>query len=216
MVRSIPPFLLGILLAAYWGRVLRMAQKARRRTGRAANLVPGEFVGRVIRVVWFPLVAIWVIHPFVVALARALPIALRPVYFNLWIAWPMLLVAGMALYFSIQCWRAMGRHWRMGIDPAEKNPLIAEGPFARVRHPIYALSALLMLASVAMIPSPVMLLVGAIHISLLVWESRREEAHLMKVHGTAYAEYRDKVGAFTPRRIKWNGKGFAIHSEYFP
>jgi protein-S-isoprenylcysteine O-methyltransferase Ste14 len=99
----------------------------------------------------------------------------------------------------MRCWKAMGRHWRMGIDPGEQNPLIATGPFACVRHPIYSLSSLMMLATLAAVPSPLMLACGFVHIVLLAWESCREERHMLKVHGNAYAEYRRSVGRFVPR-----------------
>ncbi len=87
----------------------------------------------------------------------------------------------------------------MGIDPNEKNPLIATGPFAYVRHPIYALSATMMAASMIALPAPLLLAAGGIHISLLFWESVREEGHLLRVHGAVYAEYRRRVGRFLPK-----------------
>ena len=51
---------LGLLVGAYWLRVIRMARKARKKTGRAANFLPPEMVGRVLRVVWIPVVVGWV------------------------------------------------------------------------------------------------------------------------------------------------------------
>ena len=201
MVQSLPPLFLGIVITAYWGRVMRMAYKARRRTGRAANLLPGERVGRLNRLLWVPAVTVWIVHPFCTALLKYLPAPLHPFFYNLWIAWPALAIAVACLMLSRICWKAMGRHWRMGIDPAEQNPLIAAGPFAYVRHPIYALSMLMMLATMAMIPSPLMLAMGIIHITLLKWESRREESHLLRIHGESYARYRAAVGGFLPKSL---------------
>jgi protein-S-isoprenylcysteine O-methyltransferase Ste14 len=199
MGQAIPEILLGVILAAYWGRVLRMAYKAHRRTGQAANLVPGEWLGKIIRIIWAPVIVIWVAQPFAAALGFA-PRFARPLYFTPWIAWPALAVAGLALILSRICWKAMGRHWRMGIDPAEQNPLIDAGPFAFARHPIYSLSGMMMLATLSMIPSPLMLCAGAVHLGLLWWESRREEMHLLQLHGERYIQYRRRVGAFLPRR----------------
>ncbi|HWE02598.1 MAG TPA: isoprenylcysteine carboxylmethyltransferase family protein [Tepidisphaeraceae bacterium] len=203
MDRSVPPLLLGIVLAAYWGRVMRMAYKIRRRTGHAANLIPEEKVGKLSRILWAPAVVMWVTYPFVAAFFWAFskkpPLLLRPIGYQPWIAWPALGIAAACFLLSRICWRTMGRHWRMGIDPAEQNPLIAVGPFAYVRHPIYALSMLMMLASAAMLPSPLMLAAGIVHISLLSWESRREDRHLYKIHGDAYGRYREQVGGFFPR-----------------
>jgi protein-S-isoprenylcysteine O-methyltransferase Ste14 len=88
----------------------------------------------------------------------------------------------------------------MGIDPAERTSLVVAGPFAYVRHPIYALSQLMMLASVVAVPSYVMIAVGVMHIVLLQWEVRREEAHMLQVHGAAYTDYCARVGRFIPHR----------------
>ncbi|HWE97200.1 MAG TPA: isoprenylcysteine carboxylmethyltransferase family protein [Tepidisphaeraceae bacterium] len=201
MLQRIPPFLLGVVLAAYWGRVLRMAYKARRRTGRAANLVPGERLGRMLRVVWAPAVALWVVHPFLTALVRYPPRLLRPLYSHLAVSWTALAIAAACLGLTLVCWKKMGRAWRMGIDPSETTPLIATGPFAYVRHPIYALSQTMMFATIAMIPTPLMLVAAGVHIALLQWESRREEGHLLRVHGEPYARYRAAVGRFVPRSL---------------
>lgn len=202
MGQAIPEILLGVILAAYWGRVLRMAFKAHRRTGQAANLVPGERLGKIIRIIWAPVILIWVAHPFAAALSY-LPEIARPLYFSAWIAWPALALAALGLLLSRHCWKVMGRHWRMGIDPAEQNPLIDTGPFVFARHPIYSLSGMMMLATMSMIPSPLMLCAGAVHLGLLWWESRREETHLLRIHGDRYAQYRREVGAFLPRMRRY-------------
>lgn len=199
MLLRLPIFLLGCVIAAYWARVMRMAGKQRRKTGRAANLVPSESLGRWLRLVWTPVIVVWVAHPFMSAFWRQAPMALRPIYSSVWTAWPGVVIAGLCLLLSRMCWKIMGKDWRMGIDPTERNPLIATGPFARVRHPIYSLSCLMMLASMTVIPSPVMLCVGVAHIGLLMWEARREEAHLLKIHGQAYSDYCRTVGRFIPR-----------------
>ena len=93
----------------------------------------------------------------------------------------------------------MGKNWRMGIDPNEQNPLIVTGPYAYVRHPIYALSQAMLVLTVLAIPSPLMIAAGVMHVLLLQWEARREEGHLRGVHGTKYDEYCEGVGRFVPR-----------------
>jgi protein-S-isoprenylcysteine O-methyltransferase Ste14 len=196
---AIPLVLLGVVVAAYWYRVLRMAAKARRRTGRAANLLPPERTGRLVRTIWAPAVVIWVTQPLVVGLVRDLPFGLRPAWRSAAVAWPAAVGAGFCFLATRACWRQMGAAWRMGIDPAEPSPLMMSGPFARVRHPIYALSAAMMLTTVAAVPSPLMLAAAAVHLLLLTWEARREDRHLEARHGDAFRQYRGRVGAFLPR-----------------
>jgi protein-S-isoprenylcysteine O-methyltransferase Ste14 len=149
--------------------------------------------------VWIPVVVVWVAHPFFTAVARWAPLPLRPVYESAWVAWPAAVCAGVCLWASRVCWKTMGKNWRMGIDPGEQNALVVAGPFAYVRHPIYALSQGMMVVTVVAIPSPVMIAAGVVHVLLLQWEARREEGHLKGVHGSKYDEYCAGVGRFIPR-----------------
>lgn len=203
---AIPLLLLGVVVAAYWYRVLRMAAKARRRTGRAANLLPPERTGRVVRVMWAPAVVVWVVQPFVVAFRSELPWALRPVWRSAIVVWTAPVAAAVCFVATRACWRHMGAAWRMGIDPAEPTPLMTSGPFARVRHPIYALSATMMLATIAAIPSPLMLAAGIVHVLLLFWEARREDRHLEAGHGDSFRQYRNHVGGFLPSMSRSRGR----------
>ncbi len=198
----LPSLLLGLTVAAYWYRVLRMAYKARRLTGRAAHFLPPELLGRLLRAVWIPVVVIWVASPFLDAALTAPPRPVRPLWRSAPLSWCATAVAAACFAATRVCWRRMGKAWRMGIDPSESTSLVANGPFAYVRHPIYALSAVMMLATVVAVPTPAMIGAGAAHVALLVWESRREERYLLRVHGNAYRSYRARVGAFLPRPRK--------------
>jgi protein-S-isoprenylcysteine O-methyltransferase Ste14 len=198
----LPTLLIGLLIAAYWARVLRLAHKTRRRTGRAANLFPTEPLGRLLRIIWFPTVAAWIAIPCITfARQRRLPAPLTPLYDIPSVAWVALAVAVAAFAATLICWKRMGKSWRMGIAPGEHTDLIVTGPYAYVRHPIYALSCLLAICTFLIVPSPVMGIIAAVHISLLVWESAREEQHMISVHGDAYARYAVRVGRFLPTRI---------------
>jgi protein-S-isoprenylcysteine O-methyltransferase Ste14 len=190
---------IGLVIGAYWARVARMARKARRKTGRAANFLPPEPLGRVLRLIWVPIVVIWIAHPFVTFVGRPNWAVLRPLYRTAWLAWPAAAIALVCFLATRACWKFMGRNWRMGIDPAEKNPLIQDGPWSRVRHPIYSLSQAMMLATLLAIPSPLLIAAGLVHLALLQWEARREERHLQSVHGQPWIDYCTCVPRFIPR-----------------
>lgn len=197
----------GVCVSAYWYRVVHMALKARRRSGHAGNLIPPEKLGRALRLLWTPAIAVWVIHPFLSALQQTPSVILQPVVQMTPPAEAVLdgtafVVIAACLAATTLCWRKMGTSWRMGINPAEKTQLIASGPFAYVRHPIYALSIVMMLWSMFAIRSPLMIVAGGIHIGLIVWESIREERHMLRVHGEDYARYRRRTGRFIPARAR--------------
>jgi len=180
---------------------MRMAYKARVK-GRASNLIPPEPIGRILRLIWTPLILIWVSQPFISALAHDPPRPWRLLYYDLRIAWPAVVIVAICFAVTRVCWKRMGAGWRMGIDPGEQTVLVATGPFAYVRHPIYALSQAMMLATVAAVPSPLMIAAALLHLALLQWESRREEAHLLRVQPEQYARYRSQVGRFLPKRLR--------------
>jgi protein-S-isoprenylcysteine O-methyltransferase Ste14 len=198
---DLPALLVGLILAFYWWRVVRMAYKLRRKIGKAANFVPPESLGRALRWIWRPVVAIWVVHPLLNAFLVRPPIIMRPLFSLPILRWPAVVIALLALLATRVCWRRMGKSWRMGIDPNERTNLIFTGPYAYVRHPIYALSTVLMIATMIVLPSPLMLCVGVIHLMLLQWEARREEMHLSRIHGEPYDRYRAAVGGFFPRAL---------------
>ena len=89
----------------------------------------------------------------------------------------------------------------MGIDPGERTQLVFTGPYAYVRHPIYALSSLLMVASMIAVPTLPMIVIGVVHLMFLQWEARREEQYLVHTHGADYEQYLKRVGRFVPRSL---------------
>ena len=194
-----PSLVIGLIVALYWARVLRLAYKARRATGRAANLVPPEFLGRVLRVVWYPVVALWIALPLVHAFQRhSHGAAMKPAYESPPIAWAAAAVAALAFAATWVCWTRMGKSWRMGIDPDETTPLVVTGPYAYVRHPIYALSSALMLATLAATPTGLMAVVAIAHLMLLQWEARREEGYLVARHGRGTGLTARRSGGSSP------------------
>jgi len=193
-----PALIVGCSLAFYWGRVIKLVLKAKSR-GESAHFFPPERLGQVIRAIWYPTVAVWVLAPLIIGIAQPNLAPLRPLYWTPWIVWPAVAACLFIHYLTLICWRKMGREWRMGIDPGERNNLLVTGPYAYVRHPIYALQQLLAIASAIAVPAPILLVVAALEVILLTWEAIREERHLTRVHGDVYRGYMKSAGRFLPR-----------------
>lgn len=202
LLDNLPLLLIGLVMAAYWYRVLRMAGKQRRKSGRAANLVPAEKLGLVLRAIWTPAIVIWIAHPIISACWQNLPSWLLPLFDTTWLRWPLAATVFLGFAITRRCWARMGKSWRMGIDPNERTSLVFDGLFAYVRHPIYSLSAAMMAATAIALPSPLMLAAAVIHILLLTWESAREERYLVAAHGSAYRAYQQRVGRIIPRSLR--------------
>ena len=181
---------------------MMMVRKAKKTAGHDANFIPPERLGRILRMIWIPTVALWVFIPIIVAFVAFDFVLLRPLFYNTIVAWLAVLVAIGAFAITWICWQNMGKSWRMGINPGEKTELVFSGPFAYVRNPIYGLSQLLMICAIVVAPLPLMFVIGAIHVAFMQWEVRREEKNLLAIHGDAYQRYLANVGRFIPKSLR--------------
>ena len=105
------------------------------------------------------LVIAWIVLPWL-ALTRANPLFAVPQFAKeepLYAAlrWLAAVIALACLAMTAWCWSRMGKDWRMDVSEKRKGTLITDGLFAYVRHPIYALSMLLMLCTAIIIATPV-------------------------------------------------------------
>ncbi len=204
-VMDIPGTLVAVTVGAYWfgvgAMIVRVRRQSRKHAARAADVLPRQPVEQVLGLIWVPLVAAWIALPWL-ALSRVLPPFGLPA-FTLAPAYAVLrhgaaAVAIVCLALTVKSWVRMGRHWRMAVTDDEQT-LITDGTFTRVRHPIYALSILLMACTMVVVPTVLMVTIGAMHIVLMVIKARIEERHLLVKHGTSYAAYVRRTGRFLPR-----------------
>jgi len=186
----------------YWTIVGAMSLRVRRRTRKLAGVVPEQGLERAMWLVWVPLVALWMALP-AIALGSGRPGFALPEFARVP---PMPVVRGvaavvavLALLATIECWKRMGKSWRMAVTPGERTELVTTGLYSVVRHPIYALSILLMVATAVVLPTVPMLVVAVVHIALMHAKARNEETHLLSMHGDAYAGYLARTGRFVPR-----------------
>ena len=200
-MRDIPLLILAATVSAYWLGVGRMVVRVRHKTRHDVGLVPQQRKERLMWLVWVPLVAAWIALPWIALDHTDFPwaatYAAGPMYAG--VRWIAAVVAVFCLIMTARCWVRMGEHWRMDIALDAKTELITDGPFLRIRHPIYAYQALLIVCSALVLPTPPMLALAAIHLALVNVKARNEERHLLASHGDAYAHYVGRTGRFLPR-----------------
>lgn len=199
---DVPAVLLTATLWSYWFGVGVMIVRVRRHTRRVVGVVPEQKLERLMWLVFVPLVAAWCVLPWLAQHRAdgpfALPaFALEPGYGAL--RWVAALVGLASLAATIRCWAHMGKDWRMAVTAEPDQALITDGLFARIRHPIYAFSILLMACTVVVVPTALMLAVAIVHFILFVTKARNEERHMLAVHGDGYARYLARTGRFLPR-----------------
>lgn len=203
---DVPATLVAATVTAYWigagAMIVRVRRHARRREQRAAQVMPVQGLERLMAVAWVPLVFAWIALPWLALQRTGSPLGMPAFVYDMPYAalrWVAAVIALLCLAGTIKCWSRMGNHWRMAVTHEPGQVLITDGPFARIRHPIYAFSILLMLCTMAAVPTSPMALVGVVHIALMALKARNEERHLLASHGSAYESYVARTGRFLPR-----------------
>lgn len=105
-------------------------------------------------------------------------------------------VAGVA--FAVWARYCIGRNWSSDVTIKEDHQLMRGGPYAIVRHPIYA-GFVLAMAGTAMAIGEVRALIG-VPLLLLVWHHKavREEQFMLQQFGDEYERYRREVKGLIP------------------
>jgi len=81
----------------------------------------------------------------------------------------------------------------------EGQPIVSEGPYALVRHPIYIGVTAMLWGSFFVGEFFLFFLLAALGTVILYWKAKIEEALLLKYRGEGYRAYMDKVpGLFAP------------------
>jgi protein-S-isoprenylcysteine O-methyltransferase Ste14 len=197
-----PAALVMLTIWTYWIIVGAMVMRRRRRTRKLTGVLPEQAAETAMWVLWIPLVAAWAALPWLALTRSTGPLALPPwATANAFVVLRGIaaLVGVAALAGSIRAWREMGSHWTMAVTRDERGTLLTGGLFSRVRHPIYAFSILLMLATLFVVPTWPMFAVAAVHVLLMALKARNEERFLLAAHGERYARYCRDTGRFVPR-----------------
>jgi protein-S-isoprenylcysteine O-methyltransferase Ste14 len=201
-MNDLPCIVLAATVWAYWTCVVVMSLRVRRRTRKLSGIVPSQRTEQLMWLVWVPLVFAWMALPYVAAASSrwpwALPALARDMPLLAW-RWAGAAVGLGCLGLSIECWSRMGKNWRMAVAPDEQTDLVTTGLYGRVRHPIYALSILLMLCTMVVAPTLPVALMAVIHIGLMIAKARNEEHFLARRHGARYLRYLQRTGRFLPR-----------------
>jgi protein-S-isoprenylcysteine O-methyltransferase Ste14 len=204
-MNDLPVTITAITVWTYWICVVILVIRSHLRFRTAAGAVPHTSGERRMWRLWMPVVLAWQVLPLLSAAVTnpvfGLPSAAsgHPAFYAARLS--AAAVGVLALGLTIPCWLGMGRNWSMAVVPLKRSRLITSGMFARVRHPIYALSILLMLSTMAAAPTPAMIAIGLVHIWLLRHKALSEEGFLRQLHGEAYAAYCARTGRFLPRIV---------------
>jgi protein-S-isoprenylcysteine O-methyltransferase Ste14 len=130
-------------------------------------------------------------------------IPLRWLYLQLWPVgfWPFWLGAAVTiagLMFAVWAREHLGRNWSRSVTIKQGHELIATGPYAVVRHPIYT-GILTGFLGMAIAISQVRGFIVFVLVFLALWiKLRMEEQWMRSQFGEAYATYAHQTAALVP------------------
>lgn len=95
---------------------------------------------------------------------------------------------------------AMGKNWRMGVDPDEDTELVTTGIYSKIRNPIYTACIVHGFGLLVLAPNAIVLVTGLVGFyAIRAYVRDIEEPYLNKLHGEKYARYMKSTGSFLPR-----------------
>lgn len=177
---------LWLLLAVYWIIAARRMKTVRRRENPWATLLR---IGIMVAVLEFMLSdwgAIgWFGRRFVPASAGVATLGLA------------LTAAGVGL--AIWARHSLAGNWSGAVTLKQGHELIRNGPYSRIRHPIYSGIQLAMLGTALAVGQWRGLIALALVAAAQGFKAGKEERWLTVEFGTAFAEHRRRTGMFLPR-----------------
>ena len=115
------------------------------------------------------------------------------------VAWLGLLVTGAGIGFAVWARAHLGKQWSGEVTIRQDHELIASGPYAWIRHPIYS-GLLTAMLGTAFIIGEIRGLVAVVIATMgFWWKARKEEGFLREQFGEGYEEHRRRTGFFLPR-----------------
>jgi protein-S-isoprenylcysteine O-methyltransferase Ste14 len=108
------------------------------------------------------------------------------------------LITGLGLALTVWARVHLGQHWSGRVELKAEHRVVRSGPYAWLRHPIYA-GVLLGVAGSAIVAGELTaLLAVVVMLAAYLRKIRMEEAVLQETFGPEYAAYRRKVKALVP------------------
>lgn len=116
------------------------------------------------------------------------------------IRWVGVGLVGIGLPLLLWVHHTLGRHWSRTLEIKQKHQLCTDGPYSRVRHPMYSVFFIFM-AGTALISANVLLFIFFIIFVTLIYAFiiPSEERMMLDHFGEEYRNYMQRTGRIFPR-----------------
>jgi protein-S-isoprenylcysteine O-methyltransferase Ste14 len=138
-------------------------------------------------------VALLVVAVYSITRGRPLPVLAQPTG-GVALAGAALCIAGVA--FALWARVTMGQHWAVPIAERGESDLVLTGPFAYVRHPIYAGVIAMLIGSALNVPGAYAEVLTAI--LTLVVLARKDDRDMSRLLPGVYPAYMQRTKRFVP------------------
>ena len=102
--------------------------------------------------------------------------------------------------FSSYAQYAMGKEWRIGVDPGERTELVTTGIYKKIRNPIYTGCIVHGTGLIILAPHILFFVTGVVgYFAVRAYVRDIEEPYLVELHGGNYRQYMTQTGSFFPR-----------------
>jgi len=134
---------------------------------------------------------VWAIHPAWLSWS-SLPLP------N-WLRWVGAAVGLVAVWLGYVSYRTLGSSFTPTLKTKERHPLVAQGIYRRVRHPMYTSFFTLLAAYFLLSANWLIGLLGLVYSLLIVERVGHEERMMLDTFGEEYRRYVRRTGRFFPR-----------------
>lgn len=116
------------------------------------------------------------------------------------IRWLSTFIYAINLIFFAWCHASLGKNWSNILEIKKDHQLIKNGPYKKIRHPMYAHFWILIISQGLILDNWIVLVYG-----LLAWGTlyflrvRKEENMMMEEFGDQYKEYMKETGRLIPK-----------------
>jgi protein-S-isoprenylcysteine O-methyltransferase Ste14 len=115
-----------------------------------------------------------------------------------WLGLPVGIASAVLL---IRIFRALGHNFSMSLNIKERQTLATNGPYRRVRHPMYTALFMFWLSLFILSANWFIGLTGLLGQALIMLvRTPKEERMMLEQFGDSYAAYMQRTGRFLPRR----------------
>jgi protein-S-isoprenylcysteine O-methyltransferase Ste14 len=196
------PTLLGVVIVLLLGALVAIKQVA---TGTVLDKPKGTLLVQVVNI--FNLLFLLIVNPLAaIGLIAGVLAALDPTHIVVASSWLLvcLELVGLLLYlsgFALMGWAllTLGRFYQLGGSaPRPQDRIVMEGPYHRIRHPMYMAALCISLGLSLLIQSPAFFAVFVIYLLLILRLIPAEEAGLEKAYGAQYTSYRQQTKLLIP------------------